>query len=62
MLSEIVGLPESALETAESLEQLRWLQSGYSIRAAVSAHPTIGIDTPDDLEKAQNFLMESEVL
>ncbi|MDE5644874.1 MAG: 3-deoxy-manno-octulosonate cytidylyltransferase [Muribaculaceae bacterium] len=62
VLSEIVKLPESPLETAESLEQLRWLQNGYGIRAAVSAHPTIGIDTPDDLEKAQNFLMESGVL
>lgn len=62
VLTEIVKLPESLLETAESLEQLRWLQNGYGIRAAVSAHPTIGIDTPDDLEKAQNFLMESGVL
>lgn len=55
-LSEIVRLPASPLESAESLEQLRWLQNGYKIRTAVSSHPTIGIDTPEDLMRAEEYL------
>lgn len=55
-LSEIVRLPASSLESAESLEQLRWLQNGYKIRTAVSSHPTIGIDTPEDLMRAEEYL------
>lgn len=56
VLKDIVKLPESPLERAESLEQLRWLQNGYEIRAAISDHPTIGIDTPDDLAAAERYL------
>lgn len=55
-LSEIVRLPASPLESAESLEQLRWLQNGYKIRTAVSSHPTIGIDTPEDLVRAEEYM------
>lgn len=56
VLGEIVGLPQSPLELAESLEQLRWLQAGYTISTAVTATATIGIDTPDDLERANRYL------
>lgn len=56
VLSEIVAIPRSPLEQAESLEQLRWLQNGYRIRVAVSDAPTIGIDTPADLRAAEQFL------
>lgn len=56
VLSEIVKLPRSPLEIAESLEQLRWLQAGYPISTAVSDVPTIGIDTPADLEAAREYL------
>lgn len=61
-LSEIVKLPESSLEKAESLEQLRWLQNGYEINVEISEHPTVGIDTPADLEFAEKYLamLESE--
>ena len=55
-LSEIVAIPRSPLEKAESLEQLRWLQNGYRVRVAVSDSPTIGIDTPADLRAAEQFL------
>ncbi len=52
VLQEITRLPQSSLELAESLEQLRWLQNGYRIKVGVSECPTIGIDTPDDLAAA----------
>lgn len=51
-LHHITRLPQSALEIDESLEQLRWHQNGYKIRVAVNNCPTIGIDTPEDFEKA----------
>ena len=47
----------SSLEAAESLEQLRWLQNGYRIRVAETNIETVGIDTPDDLERAEQFLL-----
>lgn len=59
-LRKITRLPQSPLELAESLEQLRWLENGYRIRVAVSDCPTIGIDTPADLEAARRFLAEKE--
>lgn len=52
VLGEITSLPQSSLELAESLEQLRWLQNGYRIATALTTAPTIGIDTPADLERA----------
>ena len=52
VLEKITQLPQSPLEKEERLEQLRWLENGYSIRVGVTDTPTIGIDTPDDLEKA----------
>jgi 3-deoxy-manno-octulosonate cytidylyltransferase (CMP-KDO synthetase) len=49
-------LPQSSLEVAESLEQLRWLQNGYRIGVGISDVETIGIDTPEDLARAEEFL------
>lgn len=59
VLAEITKLPQSSLEIAESLEQLRWLQNGYRIKVGTTEIETIGIDTPDDLEKAEAFLKEN---
>ena len=56
MLKEITSLPQSSLEIAESLEQLRWLENGYKIKVGVSDVETIGIDTPQDLQRAEMFL------
>ena len=56
VLKAITQLPQSPLEKAESLEQLRWLENGYRIRVGLTDMETIGIDTPDDLERAEQFL------
>lgn len=56
VLKEITALPQSSLELAESLEQLRWLENGYKIKVGISNVETIGIDTPEDLAKAEEFL------
>ena len=52
VLAKITKLPQSPLEIEERLEQLRWLENGYRIRVGVTDTKTIGIDTPEDLEKA----------
>lgn len=56
VLKEITSLPQSSLELAESLEQLRWLENGYVIKVGLTQVETIGIDTPDDLKRAEEFL------
>ena len=56
VLRHITTLPPSKLEKAESLEQLRWLENGLRIQVGITKQETIGIDTPQDLEKAAQFL------
>ncbi|MCR4774657.1 MAG: 3-deoxy-manno-octulosonate cytidylyltransferase [Prevotella sp.] len=56
VLAEVTKLPQSSAEKAESLEQLRWLQNGYKIKVGITDVETIGIDTPADLERAEEFL------
>ena len=58
VLKEITALPQSPLELAESLEQLRWLENGYLIKAGITEVETIGIDTPEDLARAEEFLKQ----
>lgn len=58
VLREITRLPQSPLELAESLEQLRWLENGYRIRVGLTDAETVGIDTPADLERAEKFLRQ----
>ena len=57
-LKEVTTLPTSQLERAESLEQLRWLDNGYKIGVGLTNIETVGIDTPEDLERAEKFLKE----
>ena len=58
VLCRITELPQSPLEVAvaESLEQLRWLQNGYRIKVGLTDVETVGIDTPEDLERAEQIL------
>ena len=58
VLSEITQLSPGILEQAESLEQLRWLENGYCIRVGKTDIETIGIDTPEDLQLAADFLVQ----
>jgi 3-deoxy-manno-octulosonate cytidylyltransferase (CMP-KDO synthetase) len=55
ILKSISKLPASDLETSEALEQLRWLQNGFPIQAVETQFETIGIDSPEDLEKIKKL-------
>ena len=59
VLAEVTHLPQGLLEKAESLEQLRWLENGYRIRVGLTDVETVGIDTPDDLLRAEQFLINT---
>ena len=51
VLKKITQLPVSSLEIAESLEQLRWLENGISIKCIITKYESHCIDTAEDLEK-----------
>ena len=55
-LLDFYSLPMKPLEASEKLEQLRYLEFGKSIKMVETAHIGIGIDTPEDLEKAKKML------
>lgn len=54
-LCQIAKMQSSTLETAESLEQLRWLENGLSIRMGITQNEGVSIDMPTDVEKAEHF-------
>lgn len=56
ILQQITKLKPSTLELAESLEQLRWIENGFEIQIAITPFESIGIDTPQDLEKILGLL------
>lgn len=55
VLMKITKLTQSTLELSESLEQLRWLENGYWIQTEITEHESIGIDTPEDLERVKQM-------
>ena len=58
-LIRLAALPQTALEQAESLEQLRALEHGHRIRTVETRHDSIGVDTPADLERARQTFAET---
>jgi len=58
VLLRLTELPQSALEKAEKLEQLRALENGYKIKVGITRHETIGVDTREDVERVELWLRE----
>ena len=56
VLQQLVRLPQSSLEVAESLEQLRWLENGFKIAMKETEYEGFAIDTPNDLEIANKMV------
>lgn len=61
-LDRFVSLPESPLEKCEKLEQLRALENGIRIKVVKTAFQSIGIDTPEDLERAEQYIREHRIV
>lgn len=56
ILAQITRLPVSSLEQAESLEQLRWVQNGFSVKCVTTKYESHCIDTPEDVEKVLKMI------
>ena len=60
VLLKLAALPPAPLETVESLEQLRALSNGITIRVVPTTHASAGVDTPEDLERVRQLLAPHE--
>ena len=58
VLREVSALPQSGLELAESLEQLRWLENGYTVRMGVTEFESYSVDVPEDIIKIEKIFTE----
>jgi 3-deoxy-manno-octulosonate cytidylyltransferase (CMP-KDO synthetase) len=61
ILERIAELPVSSLEQAESLEQLRWLENGFSIQCVATKFESHCIDTPEDLQKMLSWMEKNNI-
>ena len=55
-LLDFPTLPLGDLERIEQLEQLRWMENGYKIRVAETAHDSVSVDVPEDVERVERLL------
>jgi 3-deoxy-manno-octulosonate cytidylyltransferase (CMP-KDO synthetase) len=55
VLDKITDLPVSALEKAESLEQLRWIENGFTVKCVLTEFESVCVDTPEDAERIKEF-------
>lgn len=58
VLKRVAALPQSGLELAESLEQLRWLENGYTVRMGVTEFESFSVDVPEDIVKIEKIFKE----
>lgn len=60
VLEKYAELPASSLQKAESLEQLRFLEAGYTFQTIVTEYRSVAVDTPADLEKVRSLISQKE--
>lgn len=58
-LLDFPTLPLGDLERVEQLEQLRWMENGYKIRVAETAHDSVSVDVPEDVARVEQLLREA---
>jgi 3-deoxy-manno-octulosonate cytidylyltransferase (CMP-KDO synthetase) len=61
-LDTFIQLPEGVLEKLEALEQLRALEYGYKIKVVVTSHDSIEVDTPQELARVREFILQGKAL
>jgi 3-deoxy-manno-octulosonate cytidylyltransferase (CMP-KDO synthetase) len=61
VLPALTRLNRSSLESAESLEQLRWIENGYRISVRVTQYDSFGVDTPEDLAKLAGMINRGDI-
>jgi 3-deoxy-manno-octulosonate cytidylyltransferase (CMP-KDO synthetase) len=57
ILKQLVALPTSPLEEAESLEQLRWLSNGFKIKCITTGYQSVGVDKPEDISIVEELML-----